>query len=137
MAKGCLQLAMDDSNHSNNHMTHDTEAIHWVLSKITEDSQFEPFAAGIGGSLATPWGEDIWKNIFGDNSEKMHLTPYDTVIASDTVQTLKIHIESLLRSCTVSTFSDQQEDCTLPHILRRNPVDFTGLHRTPVQDFSV
>ncbi|KAF8798260.1 hypothetical protein BYT27DRAFT_7203363 [Phlegmacium glaucopus] len=100
MAKGRLQLAM---SHSNNRMTRDTNAIRWVLSKITEDSEFEPFAAAIGGSLVTPWGEDIWKSVFGEN---MQSTPYNAAIASNTVQTLKIGIESLLRS--VSTFSDQQ-----------------------------
>ncbi|KAF8801208.1 hypothetical protein BYT27DRAFT_7174551 [Phlegmacium glaucopus] len=107
MAKGRLQLAM---GHSNNRMERDTEAIRWVLSKITEDSEFEPFAGGIGGSLATTWGEDIWKSVFGENPGNMQLTPYNTAIASDTVQTLKIRIESLLRS--VSTFSDQQSRFT-------------------------
>ncbi|KAF8798272.1 hypothetical protein BYT27DRAFT_7218537 [Phlegmacium glaucopus] len=103
MAMGRLQLAM---SHSNNRMERDTEAIRWALSKITEDSEFEPFASGIGGSMVTPWGEDIWKSIFGENPRNMPSTPHNTVMASNTVQTLKIRIESLLRS--VSTFSDQQ-----------------------------
>ncbi|KAF8814587.1 hypothetical protein BYT27DRAFT_7206041 [Phlegmacium glaucopus] len=104
MAKGRFQLAM---SHSDNRIKRDTEAIRWVISKITEDTEFEPFAAGIGGSLVTPWGEDIWKSVFGEN---MQLTPYNTAMASNAVQTLKIRIESLLRS--VSTFSDQQTGFT-------------------------
>ncbi|KAF8816716.1 hypothetical protein BYT27DRAFT_6384599 [Phlegmacium glaucopus] len=48
MARGRLQLAM---GHSNNRMTRDTEAIRWVLTKITEDSEFEPFVASIRASL--------------------------------------------------------------------------------------
>ncbi|KAF8798269.1 hypothetical protein BYT27DRAFT_7264860 [Phlegmacium glaucopus] len=105
MAMGRLQLAM---SHSDNRMERDTDAIRWALSKITEDSEFEPFAAGIGGSLVTLWGEDVWKRIFGENPRNMHSrsTPYDAVITWNTVQTLKTRIESLLRS--VSTFSDQQ-----------------------------
>ncbi|KAF8813038.1 hypothetical protein BYT27DRAFT_7131987 [Phlegmacium glaucopus] len=103
MAKGRLQLAM---SRSNNRIKRDTDAIRWVLSKITEDSEFEPFAAGIGGSVVTPWGRDIWKSIFGENPGNMPSTPYNTEIASNTVQILKIRIESLLH--TVSTFSDQQ-----------------------------
>ncbi|KAF8809441.1 hypothetical protein BYT27DRAFT_6519587 [Phlegmacium glaucopus] len=101
MAKGRLQLAM---GHSNNRKERDTEAIRWVLSKITEDSEFEAFAAGIGGSVVTPWGENIWKSIFGENLGHMRSTPYNSVIA--TVETLTNRIESLLR--TVSTFSDRQ-----------------------------
>ncbi|KAF8798236.1 hypothetical protein BYT27DRAFT_6900122 [Phlegmacium glaucopus] len=104
MAKGRLELAM---GHSNDRIERDTEAIHWVISKITEDSEFEPFAAGIGGSVATLWGQAIWKSFFLGN---MRPIPYNTAIASNTVQTLKIRIESLLRS--VLTFSDQQTQFT-------------------------
>ena len=126
MAKGRLQLAM---GHSEDRKMRDTEAIRWVLTKITEDSEFEPFAAGIGGSLATLWGRDIWKSIFRENPGNVHSTAPDTVIAlnivqtlknrimhsthpstiidSNPVQALKIRFESLLRSCAVSTFSDQ------------------------------
>ncbi|KAF8798287.1 hypothetical protein BYT27DRAFT_7203397 [Phlegmacium glaucopus] len=103
MAKGRLQLAM---GHSNNRMERDTDAIRWVLSKITEDSEFEPFAAGIGGSVVTRWGKEIWKRVFGGNLGDMQSTPNDTIKASNTVQELKIRIESLLR--TVSILSDHK-----------------------------
>jgi hypothetical protein len=105
LAKGRLQLAMGCSN---GRMEHDTEAIHWVISKITEDSEFEPFADGFAGSLATPWGRDIWKCIFGGNTRNLNkpLTRYIALLSSTTVERLKIRIESLLRS--VSTHSNQQ-----------------------------
>jgi hypothetical protein len=103
LAKGRLQLAM---GYSNSRMERDTEAIHWVISKITEDSEFEPFADGFAGSLATPWGRDTWKRIFGGNPRNVPSTHYNAVLASNTVERLKIRIEGLLRS--VSTHSDHQ-----------------------------
>jgi hypothetical protein len=103
LARGRLQLAM---GHSNNRMERDTEAIHWVISKITEDCEFEPFAAGFAGSLATPWGRDTWKRIFGGNPRNMPSTHHNAVLVSNTVERLKIRLESLLRS--VSTHSDHQ-----------------------------
>jgi hypothetical protein len=103
LADGLLQLAM---GYSNSRMEHDTDTIHWITSKITEDSEFEPFAAGLAGSLATLRGRDIWERIFRGNPRNMPLIPYNAVLASKTVERLKIQIESLLR--TVSTHSDQQ-----------------------------
>jgi len=105
IAKGRLQLAM---GYSKNRMTRDTEAIHWVLAKITEDSQFEPFVAGIGGSLATVWGKNVWKSIFTRNGDRLgNLESTQSSNSNTTVQALQTGIESLLHSWTVSTFSDQ------------------------------
>jgi hypothetical protein len=77
LAKGRLQLAMD---YSDNRMERDTDAIHWVTSKITEDSEFEPFAAGFAGSLATPWGRETWKRIFIRNPRNLPSTFYNAVL---------------------------------------------------------
>ncbi|KAI0313905.1 hypothetical protein OF83DRAFT_491993 [Amylostereum chailletii] len=61
ITEGRVQIAMDESP---NRMARDAEAIHWLIDNLTEDSEFQPFVAGIAGSLNSDWGKRAWRNIF-------------------------------------------------------------------------
>ncbi|KAF8798252.1 hypothetical protein BYT27DRAFT_7264845 [Phlegmacium glaucopus] len=107
---GRLELAMDQSKCKER----DTEAIRWMISQITEESEFEPFAAAIGGSLVTQWGKEIWKIICRENPGNIPPIPDNTAIALNTAHTLNIQIESLLHS--VLTFSDRRTQFMRAHV---------------------
>ncbi|KAI0054442.1 hypothetical protein BV25DRAFT_1903870 [Artomyces pyxidatus] len=65
LTDGRVQLAMDESDERRKR---DARAICWVIDNLTEDSELEPFVAGIPGSLNTSWGKEVWETVAKDQA---------------------------------------------------------------------
>ncbi|TFY79950.1 hypothetical protein EWM64_g4057 [Hericium alpestre] len=105
MTDGRVELAMDESDERKKR---DARAICWVIDNLTEDSELEPFVAGIPGS---DWGKDVWatvaqsQTLLTKSSEDLPGYPSDDVTSfthHDTVYDLSGRMTRLLKTCTDS-----------------------------------
>ncbi|KAH9969402.1 hypothetical protein BGW80DRAFT_1562490 [Lactifluus volemus] len=61
MTEGQMQLAMEEKKERK---ARDENAVSWLVDKITEDADMEPFVKAIPGSFNSEWGIDVWKGVW-------------------------------------------------------------------------
>jgi Family of unknown function (DUF6535) len=79
MADGQLELAMAENDARKDR---DEEAIRWLVSNLTGDTEMESLASGIPGSFDAKWGVKVWG---GDTGTTSGSTGTPTAFPSDTL----------------------------------------------------